>query len=333
MRRLPWMLLLLCLSCFSAAGRAAPFPDKTITIVVPYPPGGGVDFVGRVLATGLSARLGQPVIVENRAGAGGTIGAAYVAHAAPDGYTLLVGGTGPLSVGPLLFKNLSYAPLKDLAPVSLVVLIPQILVVRPSLPVKDVAGLIALARAKPGTLTMGSGGTGTGQHLAGAMLNSQAHVDIQHIPYKGTSLAINDLLGGHIDMMFADPSAVPMIKSGQLRALGLTTPQRSPIMPDVPAIGETVPGYAMQSFYALTAPAGTPAAVMDKLNGALAAVLAEPDVRQKFAAEGMTASPTTPQAARDYIADHTAHAAQLLGMASSTAQSRTASLPPAPAPK
>lgn len=326
-------MLLLCLSSFPVVGRAASFPDKPITIVVPYPPGGGVDFVGRILATGLSERLGQSVIVENRAGAGGTIGAAYVAHAAADGYTLLVGGTGPLSVGPLLFKNLPYSPAKDLAPVSLVVLIPQILVVRPSLPVKNVAELLDMARAKPGSLTMGSGGIGTGQHLAGAMLNLQAHVNIQHIPYKGTSLALNDLMGGHIDMMFADPSAVALIKSGQLRALGVTTPQRSASMPDVPSIGETVPGYAMQSFYALTAPAGTPAAVVDKLNSALASVLAEKDVQQKFAAEGMVSSPTTPQAARNYIAEHTAHAAQLLGMTSSSTQPQTAALPSASAPQ
>lgn len=325
-------MLLLCLSSIPVAGRAASFPDKPITIVVPYPPGGGVDFVGRILATGLSERLGQSVIVENRAGAGGTIGAAYVAHSAADGYTLLVGGTGPLSVGPLLFKSLPYSPAKDLAPVSLVVLIPQILVVRPSLPVKNVAELLDLARAKPGSLTMGSGGIGTGQHLAGAMLNLQAHINIQHIPYKGTSLALNDLMGGHIDMMFADPSVMALIKSGQVRALGLTTPQRSPSMPDVPSIGETVPGYAMQSFYALTAPAGTPAPVMDKLNSALASVLAEKDVQQKFAAEGMVTSPTTPQAARSYIAEHTAHAAQLLGMTPSSTQPQTAALPSASAP-
>jgi tripartite-type tricarboxylate transporter receptor subunit TctC len=319
MRRL-LLMMLLCLSCIPAAGRAASYPDKPVTIVVPYPPGGGVDFVGRLLATGLS-RMGQPVVVENRAGAGGTIGAAFVAHAQADGYTLLVGGTGPLSVGPLLTKNLPYSPLKDLEPISLVVLIPQILVVRPSLPVNSVAELLALARAKPGSLTMGSGGIGTGQHLAGAMLNAQAHVDIRHIPYKGTSLAVNDLLGGHIDMMFADPSVIPMITSGQLRPLGLTTPKRSPLMPGVPTIGETIPGYAMQSFYALAAPAGTPGAVVDKISQALAAMLAEPDIQQKLAAEGMAASPTSPAAAREFIAQSTAHAAQLLGVAPPATQS------------
>lgn len=309
-------LLMLSLACFCAAGRAATFPDRPVTLVVPYPPGGGVDFVGRILAGSLQPLLGQPIVVENRAGAGGTIGAAYVARSAANGYTLLVGGTGPLSVGPLLTPNLPYSPLKDLAPVSLVVLIPQILVVRPSLPVKNVPELLALARSRPGTLTMGSGGTGTGQHLAGAMLNSEADVQILHVPYKGTSQALNDLLGGQIDMMFADPSVVPMIKSGQLRALGLTTPARSPILPDVPAIGETVPGYAMQSFYALTAPAGTPPAVMERLNAALTTVLADPEVKKKFAAEGMVAAPMSPQAAREFIAEHTARADQLLGAAS-----------------
>ncbi|OZI60805.1 Bug family tripartite tricarboxylate transporter substrate binding protein [Bordetella genomosp. 11] len=324
------LMMLICLCCIPVASRAGTYPEKPVTIVVPYPPGGGVDFVGRLLATGLS-RLGQPVVVENRAGAGGTIGAAFVAHARPDGYTLLVGGTGPLSIGPLLTKNLPYSPSKDLDPISLVVLIPQILVVHPSLPVKSVSELLALARAKPGSLTMGSGGIGTGQHLAGAMLNSLAHVDIQHIPYKGTSLAVNDLLGGHIDMMFADPSVTPMIKSGQLRALGLTTPKRSPLMPDLPTIGETVPGYAMQSFYAITAPAGTPADVVAKLNGAVAALLAEPDTQQKLAAEGMIAAPSSPADARAFIAQTTVHAAQLLGIDTADAP-HTAINSPAKAP-
>jgi tripartite-type tricarboxylate transporter receptor subunit TctC len=311
--------LLACLS-FTSFSAYATFPDRTITLVVPYSAGGGVDFVARVIANGLTKQLGETILVENRPGAGGTIGAAFVAHATPDGYTLLVGGTGPLAVGPLIYKNLTYSPTKDLITVSLVVLIPQILVVSPALPVKTVQELVAMARTKNGSMTVGTGGRGTSQELAATMLAELADIKLISVPYKGTSAALTDLLGGHIDMLFGDPSIMASIKAGQLHALAVTTPGRSPALPDVPTLAESgIKDYVMQSFYGLTAPAATPDDVIQTLNKAVGALLADPDTQKKFLVEGMIPTYDTPAQARAFIIDSTNHAAKLLEKSDSKA--------------
>lgn len=302
-------------ACFACSvAQADAWPSKTITIVVPYAAGGGVDFVARLVGTELSKRLGQAVVIENRPGAGGTIGAAYVAHSDADGYTLLVGGTGPLSVAPAIYKHLSYSPLKDLVPVSLLVLIPQILVANPKFPAHSVSDVIALAKAKPGTIRIASGGIGTGQDLAATLLMRTALVKMISVPYKGTSLAVNDLLGGHVDMMFADPSIVPMVRAGQLLALGVTTPKRSTAMPNVPTVAESgkLPTYGFTSFYALSAPAATPGPVVKRLNDAIAAVLADPVISKKLIDEGMEPDYTSTDAARAFITEHSKSAISLI---------------------
>jgi tripartite-type tricarboxylate transporter receptor subunit TctC len=293
----------------AAAGSAVAqgFPAKPIRLLVPFPPGGGVDTLARVVGEKLSSNVGQPVIVENKPGAGGQIGVEAAARAPADGYTVLVGSPGAMSVAPSLNPRLPYRPLEDFAPVSMGVRISNILVVHPALPAKSVVELIALAKKEPGKLSFASGGTGTSQHLAGELFRLLAGVDILHVPYKGTAPAMNDLVGGQTQMLFSDPSVLALVKSGKLSALAQTTPVRSPALPDLPTLAESgVAGYDATNWYAFFVPAATPAAVVATLNAELVKVLNSADVKARLSGAGMDPSPSTPQELGAFVREDTA---------------------------
>ena len=298
-------LVLVATAALSMPAMAQPgFPDKPIMLVVPFPPGGPTDAMARTLAAEMQDRLGQPMIVENRAGAGGNIGAEYVARAAPDGQTLLFGTSGPLAINASLYRKVNYDPVKSFAPVIQVGHLPNILVVNPSVPAKNVKELIAYAKANPNKLSYASSGNGASSHLAGVLFNASAGVDLQHIPYKGTGPALNDLLGGQVSMSFTDVlTALPYVKTGKLRALGVTTTERSQALPDVPTVAEQgVPGYDVSVFFGIVAPAGTPPDRIAKLNKAFVDVLATPKVKQLFASQGLEPAPSsTPQQLGKFI--------------------------------
>jgi tripartite-type tricarboxylate transporter receptor subunit TctC len=271
------------------------FPSKAIHLVVPYPPGGGVDGTARTLAPKLAELLGQPVIVDNRPGAAGTVGADYVAKAPAEGYVLLVGGRGPTSAAPLMHKKLPYVPARDLTAVSNLVLWPYILVTHPSLPARNARELIALATSRPGELNMASGGAGSGQHISGELFNLMAGTRMTHVPYKGTGPAINDIMGGHADLGFLDPAVLPQIRSGRLKALGVSSEQRYEPLPNVPPISESgLPGYVSVTWYGLMAPTATPKDVIARLNAEIGRALVVPEVKEKLLAQGLVASPSTP---------------------------------------
>jgi tripartite-type tricarboxylate transporter receptor subunit TctC len=282
------------------------FPEKPITLIVPFPPGGPTDAMARTLAAEMKDRLGQPMIVENRAGAGGNIGAEYVVHAAPDGQTLLFGTSGPLAINVSLYRKVGYDPIKSFAPVIQVGHLPNVLVLNPSVPAHDVKELVAYAKAHPGKLSFASSGNGASSHLAGVMFNAMTGTDLQHIPYKGTGPALNDLLGGQVSMSFTDVlTALPYIKTGKLRALGVTTATRSQALPQLPTIAEQgVPGYDVSVFFGIVAPAGTPTDRIATLNRAFAQALASPKVKERFAAQGLEPAPaSTPQQLARFIAE------------------------------
>ena len=299
-------LVLVATAALSMPAMAQPgFPDKPIMLVVPFPPGGPTDAMARTLAAEMKNRLGQPVIVENRAGAGGNIGADYVARAAADGQTLLFGTSGPLAINASLYRKISYDPIKSFAPVIQIGHLPNILVVHPSVPAKDVKELIAYAKAQPGKLSYASSGNGASSHLAGVLFNEKAGVDLQHIPYKGTGPALNDLLGGQVSASFTDVlTALPYVKTGKLRALGIATITRSQALPELPTIAEQgVPGYDVSVFFGVVAPAGTPLDRIAKLNQAFVEVLASPKVKELFAVQGLESAPDhTPAQLAKFIA-------------------------------
>ena len=285
------------------------FPSKPIMLVVPFPPGGPTDAMARTLAAELKDRLGQPMVVENRAGAGGNIGAEYVARAEADGHTLLFGTSGPLAINSSLYRKIGYDQTKSFAPVIQVGHLPNILVVHPSLPAKDVKELVAHAKAQPGKLSYASSGNGASSHLAGVLFNSVAGTDIQHVPYKGTGPALNDLLGGQVSMTFTDIlTALPYVKAGKLRALGVATAARSQALPEVPTIAEQgYKGYDVSVFFGIVAPAGTPADRVARLNKAFVDVLATPKVKELFVSQGLEPAPDhSPQQLARFIAAETA---------------------------
>jgi len=286
-----------------AAAAAREFPERPIRMVVPFPAGGGVDVVTRILAQEMGERIGQQVVVDNRSGASGIVGSEIVAKATPDGYTLLMGNVATHAVNVSLYRKLSYHPLKDFAPVSRVAEVHEILVVHPSVPANSVKELIALARSRPGQLTFGSAGNGTPPHLAGELFKLRAGVNILHVPYKGTPLALTDLLGGQITMIFSNIlSALPLVNSGKLRALGVSSLKRSHVVPDVPTISEAgLPGYQESSWYGVLAPAGTPGAVIAKLNGTIVQALKSPAALDRLAQQGAEIGTSSPEAFRDFI--------------------------------
>jgi tripartite-type tricarboxylate transporter receptor subunit TctC len=280
----------------------AGYPDHPITLIVPYAPGGGNDVVARAVAEPMSKSLGQPVIIENRGGAGGSVGTRQVAKAAPDGYTLGLGGTGTLAVDPTLYPTVGYDPRKDFAPIGLIATSPLIVLVNQSVPASNVQELIALARAQPGKLNYASAGVGSGIHLGTVLFADSAGIDIAHIPYKGSGPALTDLLGGHVQIYFSSlPPAVGLVKDGKLRALGVTSLKRSPSFPDVPTVAEQgLPGFEAVLHYGIVAPAGTPRPIINKLNAALRAALSDPKVHDHIATEGAEPLPTSPD---EYAAD------------------------------
>lgn len=279
----------------------AAFPDRTVKLIVPFAPGGGTDSITRSLATGMAQALGQSVIVENRPGAGTIIGSDLVAKSPPDGYTLVM-ATFAHAVNPSLMPRLPFDPDKAFAPVSLVARGPNVLVVKTESPLKTVKDLVDAARAQPGRLSYASQGNATSAHLAGEMFENLAKVKMLHIPYRGAGPAMTDLLGGQVDMMFATAAAVaPHIAAGRLRAIAVTTPERSPAMRSVPAIAEVVPGYAVESWYGLFAPAGTPADVIGRLQQAVRLAAQADDFKKKLEPEGLTVTAGTPQELEAYV--------------------------------
>jgi tripartite-type tricarboxylate transporter receptor subunit TctC len=282
--------------------RADDYPTRPITLIVPFPPGGSTTVMARNVADKMSATLGQPVVVENRGGAGGTIGTRSVAKAAPDGYTLLLSYTATMAIAPSMNVNAGYDPRKDFVPIGMIGFAPNVLVVHPSLPVRSVAELIAYAKTAPAPVQYGSPGVGTVNHLAGEYLANETGLKLQHVPYKGNGPAMGDLLGGHIPMMFVPiPVALGNVKAGTLRGLAITTAKRSGLLPDLPTLAESgVPGFDVALRYGLMAPTGTPPAVIARLNRELNAALATGDVKQRLATEGAEALPGTPEA---YAAD------------------------------
>ncbi|MBY4947797.1 tripartite tricarboxylate transporter substrate binding protein [Cupriavidus respiraculi] len=288
--------LVLSLALLTPLAHAAwPDPSKPIRMVVGFPPGGGADALARAIAPALSDQLKANVIIDNRPGAGGLIATDIVAKSAPDGYTLYVATPGSFTIWPNL-RKLSYDPQKDFAPVSVLVTMPNVLVTGADTPYKDVHGMLAAVRGANGKFSYASGGNGTIGQIAAEQFKMLAGVQMQHVPYKGTTPALTDVMGGVVPITFSDPSAKPLIASGRLRALAVTTAKRSPQFPGVPTVAEAgVPGYEVTNWYGLVAPAGTPSDIVARLNQALVKVMAEPDIRQRLAASGMDATADTPQ--------------------------------------
>lgn len=273
------------------------YPTKPVRFIAPFPAGGTTDVLSRILAQKLTDSLGRQMVVDNRAGASGNIGHELAAKTAPDGYTLLMSSNVSLVTNPHLYKRLGFDPLNDFAPVSVVGKAGNVLVVHPSVPARSVQELIALARARPGQLSFGSGGRGTGAHVAGEILKTATGINIVHVPYKGGILAVMDLVGGQIAMVFSDMvPAVPQIKGGKLRALAFTSEQRSPTLPDVPTMAEAgVKEPIPDTWWAMLAPKGTPAAIISRLNAELAQIMKLPDVQEKYAGLGVFTVHTTPE--------------------------------------
>jgi tripartite-type tricarboxylate transporter receptor subunit TctC len=272
------------------------YPSKPIKWVVPFPPGGAMDVMARTLGEKLAQSMKQPVVVENRPGAGGAIGSGIVAKSDPDGYTMMIVSIGH-AVNPSLYSKLSYDATRDFEPVSLVGIVPNILVVNPSVKASNVKELIALAKAEPGKLTYASAGNGTTVHLAAELFNSMAGVDVLHVPYKGSAPAVTDLMGGQVNMMFDSvSSAKPYVESGKLKALAVTTGKRSSVFPNVPTIAESgIPGYELSGWYAVFVPAKTPKPIVDRLNGELIKALKQNDVRARFTQIGAEPVGSSPQ--------------------------------------
>ena len=296
------VLLAVALTGMPQVARADDYPSRAVNLIVPFPPGGSTTVMARNVADKLSAALGQQIVVENRGGAGGTLGTRFVAKAPPDGYTILLSYTATMAIAPAMNANAGYDPHKDFTPIGMIGFAPNVLVVHPSMPVHSIAELIAYAKAAPAPLQYGSPGVGTVNHLAGEYLASEAGLKLQHVPYKGNGPAISDLLGGHIPMMFLPiPVALGNVKAGTLRALAITTAKRSSLLPDLPTLAESgVPGFDAALRYGLMAPAGTPLAVIARLNRELNAALASEDVKERLATEGAESLPGTPEA---YAAD------------------------------
>lgn len=272
------------------------FPTRPIRIVVPFPPGGSTDLLARRIAERLSVSFGQTVLVENRPGAGGTTGADLVAKSPPDGHTLLMGVTGSNAIAASLFPNLPYDPLRAFAPVTRVVSAPLVLVVNAALPITDVAGYVAAARAQPGAMTYATPGNGTSMHLTGVMFGMAAQVELQHVPYRGSAQALTDLMAGPVRSAFMDVLvALPQLRAGAIRGLAVTSETRHPLLPELPTMIEAgFPGFAATSWQGVFAPAGTPPAVLDRLHAEIARAMAAPDIRDAFASQGFVVESTPP---------------------------------------
>lgn len=289
-----------------AASLAQAFPAKPIRLVVTYPPGGGADLMARLIAPKMGEALGQPVVVENKPGASGQIGAGEVARAAPDGHTIMLDASS-FAVNPSLYSKLPYDPAKAFQPLAVLALYPNVLVVTPSFPPKDVRELVALAKSKPGTVAFASSGNGSAQHLAGELFKQRAGVDMTHIPYKGGGPALNDVIGGQVPVFFANlASGLAHVKGGKLRAMAVTGARRASSLPEIPTMAEAgIPGYEVYEWNALFAPAGTPAPVVEKLAAAIAKALQSPEVRERVASLGGDLAGYGPKEAEKFVREQT----------------------------
>jgi tripartite-type tricarboxylate transporter receptor subunit TctC len=299
------LLLLVLAVALPAANAQIGWPNKPVRIVVPFPPGGNTDVVARLLSPRLAQEYGQQFVVDNRGGAGGTLGAEIVARANPDGYTIIVVASSYASSAALY--NLSYDPVKGIAPIAVITTGPLVLAANPSVKASNLKEFIELARAKPGALSFGSSGTGSVPHLATELFRQMTRTEAVHVPYKGDSPAIADLMGGHIQFLMSSPLALaPQIKAGRLRGLAVTTEQRSPVMPDLPAVGEFVSGYSAATWFGMWAPAGTPGEIVSRLNQSIARLVQQPDVQARLRADGMEPAHSTPEEFSRYIAQEIA---------------------------
>jgi tripartite-type tricarboxylate transporter receptor subunit TctC len=317
------LLVALALAAFGADVSAQQaYPTQPIRMVVGFAAGGGTDTAARIIAKKLGENVGQQILVENRAGAGGNIATENVARAAPDGYTILLGAVGPLSVAPHMVKQLGYDPQKDLAPITLAVTFANVLVVHPSVPANTLAEYVKLANSKPGGIAYGTSGIGGAGHLAGELFRTMAKANITHVPYKGGGPAMADLLGGQIESLFASaPSAVPHVKAGKIRALATTGPARSAFLPDVPTIAELgYPGYQATNWYAYVAPAKTPPEIIERLNREIVKVLETPEIRAQLLTHGMEPIPSTPAELAKHIDSELAVWGKVVKEAKITAQ-------------
>jgi tripartite-type tricarboxylate transporter receptor subunit TctC len=296
MRLLAFIAALVFLPFAVPHAAAQAYPSKPVRMIVPWAPGGTTDILGRVIAQKMSEKWGQPVLVENRGGAAGNIGTEAAARSPADGYTLLLGTMSSHAMNPFLYEKMSFDPVADLAPISLVANVATVLVVHPSLPVNNVNELIALARAKPGQLNFASGGIASFNQLCAELLKMSTKIDIVHVPYKGGGPAVADLVGGKVHMLFTGaPVTMPHIKAGRLRVLAVTDSQRSAALPDTPTMGESVPGYEFNNWYGIMAPAGTPRTLIELVNAEVHRILALPDVRERFSGLGADPTPSTAQ--------------------------------------
>lgn len=318
----------LCLSALSvgslapcALAQSIQFPTKPIRILIGSAPGGGLDVTARVISDRFAAALGQPIIIDNRPGAAGTLAAQILAKAQPDGYTINLGAIGNLAVNYSLYRNIGYHPLEDLAPVTMMVDAANVVVVHPSIPANSIKELIALAARQPG-MTYGSSGAGNAGHLAGELFKRMAKVDLTHVPYKGGGPAMLDLVGGRINMIFASPSsAIPQMKAGKIRGLAVTTRKRSQIVPELPTVAEAgIPGYEVNNWYAMAAPAKTPKAVIARLNQELVAILNDAEVKRLLLQQGVEAAPSTPEELGAYMKSEFHKWAKLIADAKISAQ-------------
>jgi tripartite-type tricarboxylate transporter receptor subunit TctC len=285
-----------------ASAHAQDYPNRPITLVVPYAAGGGNDVMARIVGEKMSRTLGQQVVIENRPGAGGSTATRQVAKSTPDGYTLVIGGTGTLAVNPTLYQNVGYDPRKDFAPVGLIGTSALVILVNPALPANNVRELIDLAKKEPGKLNYASAGVGSGIHLGTVLFELMAGVKLTHVPYRGTGPALTDLIGGHISIYFSSlPSAVGIVADGKVRALAVTGTQRSDVFPNVPTVAEAaLPGFEAVLHYGIVAPAGTPQPIVDKLSAALREAVNAPDTKERMAKDGTEPLPSTPA---EYAAD------------------------------
>lgn len=292
---------------FASPALAAEYPDKPVRLVVPFPPGGGADNLARLIMPRVAQALGQPIVIENKPGAGGNVGAEFVARATPDGYTLLYGTNGTHSINASLYRNLRFDPIKDFAPVARMTSIAAMLIVNPKLPASSVAELISYAKANPGALNFASAGNGTTSHLAGELFKTAAGVDIVHIPYRGGALAISDLIGGQVQMMIdVMPNAYPLAKDGRVRGLAIASAQRFPGAPEYPTLAESgLPGFEASAWDGILAPAGTPEPVIRKLNAAVRAALEDPEIVSALRSRGAVPVVGAPEDFVRHIAEST----------------------------
>jgi tripartite-type tricarboxylate transporter receptor subunit TctC len=290
-------------ACIATVASAQSYPNRAIRLVVPFPAAGTTDILARAAAQKLTEAFGQSVVVDNRPGAAGNIGSDLVAKSAPDGYTLLMGTVGTHAINPSLYSKMPYDHVKDFVPVVLVAGVPNVLVVNPALPVNSVADLIKLAKDKPGQINFASSGSGTSIHLSGELFKTMAGVDITHIPYKGSSPALTDLMGGQVQIMFDNlPSALPQIKAGKLRAIAVTSLKRAPVLPDVPTISESgLPGFEASSWFGVLAPAGTPAPIVARINAEVNKWLQSTDARERLLSQGAEAAGGSPEQFANHI--------------------------------